>query len=71
MFQKELYNRIPTAAVWRELRKSLHFKERKLSIVQGVATSACNYLPALSVLFISHNTITVLLYRKEERKKEK
>jgi hypothetical protein len=36
VFQKELYNDIPNATVWRVLRKLLHLKAYKLSIVQGV-----------------------------------
>jgi hypothetical protein len=36
VFQKELYNVIPNVAVWRVLRKRLHLKMYKLSIIQGV-----------------------------------
>jgi hypothetical protein len=34
VFQKELYNGIPNVTVWRALRKRLHLKEYKLSIVE-------------------------------------
>jgi hypothetical protein len=34
MFYKELYNSIPNATVWRVLRKRLHLKAYKLSVVQ-------------------------------------
>jgi hypothetical protein len=34
VFQKELYNGILNVAVWKVLRKSLHLKAYKLSIVQ-------------------------------------
>jgi hypothetical protein len=34
VFQKELYNGIPNVTVWRVLRKRLHVKVYKLSIVQ-------------------------------------
>jgi hypothetical protein len=36
VFQKELHNGIPNVGVWRVLRKRLHLKAYKLSIVQGV-----------------------------------
>jgi hypothetical protein len=36
VFQKEPYNDIPNVAVWRVLRKRLHLKAYKLSVVQGV-----------------------------------
>jgi hypothetical protein len=36
MFKKLVYNGIPNVAVWRVLRKCLHLKAYKLSIVQGV-----------------------------------
>jgi hypothetical protein len=36
VFQKELYNGIPNVTVWRVLRKRLHLKAYKLSIVQDV-----------------------------------
>jgi hypothetical protein len=42
-FQKELYNGIPNV-VWRVLRKRLHLKACKLSIVQHSATGGCNVL---------------------------
>jgi hypothetical protein len=35
VFQKELYNGIPNATAWQVLRKRLHLKEYKLSIVGG------------------------------------
>jgi hypothetical protein len=34
VFQKELCNGIPNVTLWRVLRKRLHFKAYKLSIVQ-------------------------------------
>jgi hypothetical protein len=37
-FQKELYNGIPNVTVWRVLRKTLHLKAYKLSIVQRLET---------------------------------
>jgi hypothetical protein len=36
VFQKELYNDIPNVAVWPVLRKRLHLKVYKISVVQGV-----------------------------------
>jgi hypothetical protein len=33
---KELYDGVPNVVVWRVLRKHLHLKACKLSIVQGV-----------------------------------
>jgi hypothetical protein len=36
MSQKELYNGIPNVTVWRVLRKRLHLKAEKVSIVQGI-----------------------------------
>jgi hypothetical protein len=36
VFQKEIYNGIPNVDVWRVLRKRLHLKAYKLSIVQSV-----------------------------------
>jgi hypothetical protein len=36
VFQKKLYDDIPSVIVWRVLRKRLHLKVYKLSIVQGV-----------------------------------
>jgi hypothetical protein len=36
VFQKELYNCIPNVSAWRVLRKYLHLKTYKLSIVQDV-----------------------------------
>jgi hypothetical protein len=36
VFQKELFNSIPTITAWRVLRKRLHLKAYKLSIVQGI-----------------------------------
>jgi hypothetical protein len=38
MFQKELYSEIPNVAVWPVLRKHLHLKVYKLSIVQHLRT---------------------------------
>jgi hypothetical protein len=38
-FQKELYSGIPNVAVWRVLRKYLHLKAYKLSIVQAAETN--------------------------------
>jgi hypothetical protein len=35
MFQKELYNGIANVTVWRVLRKRLHLKAYKLSILRG------------------------------------
>jgi hypothetical protein len=35
VFQKELHNGIPNGTVWWVLRKRLHLKVYKLSIVQG------------------------------------
>jgi hypothetical protein len=39
VFKKELYNVIPNVAVWRVLRKRLHLKAYKLSIVHLGNTS--------------------------------
>jgi hypothetical protein len=36
VFQKELYSGIPNVAVWPMLRKLLHLKSYKLSILQDV-----------------------------------
>jgi hypothetical protein len=36
VFQKALYNNIPNVTIWRVLRKRLHVKTYKVSIVQGV-----------------------------------
>jgi hypothetical protein len=41
-FKKELHNGIPNAAVWRVLRKRLHLKACKLSIVQHFEDFALN-----------------------------
>jgi hypothetical protein len=39
VFQKELYNDIPTVTVWLVLRKRLHLEEYKLSIIQHIELS--------------------------------
>jgi hypothetical protein len=39
MFQKELYSGVPNVTVWRVLRKRLHLKAYKLSIVQHLDQS--------------------------------
>jgi hypothetical protein len=36
VFQKEFYNGIPYATVWRVLRKNLYLKVYKLLFVQGI-----------------------------------
>jgi hypothetical protein len=36
MFQKELYSGVPNVTVWRVLRKRLHLKVYKLSVVQVI-----------------------------------
>jgi hypothetical protein len=36
VFQKEIYDGIPNVTVWQVLRKPLHLKAYKLSVVQGV-----------------------------------
>jgi hypothetical protein len=38
LFKKELYNNIPNATVWRVLRKRLHLKAYKQSVVQPLET---------------------------------
>jgi hypothetical protein len=49
MFQKELYNCIPSVTVWRVLRKRLRLKVYKLSIVQHV-----QHLEYHCKLFLEH-----------------
>jgi hypothetical protein len=49
VFQKELYNSIPNVTVWRVLRKRLHLKAYKLSIVQHLERFiACTPLSVIS-----------------------
>jgi hypothetical protein len=38
VFQNEFHNGIPNVAVWRVLRKCLHLKAYKLSVVQHLNT---------------------------------
>jgi hypothetical protein len=49
MFQKELYNGIPNVTVWRVLRKHLHLKAYKLSIVQGAEQRIGITLPLIHI----------------------
>jgi hypothetical protein len=55
MFQKELYNGIPNVAVSRVLRKRLHSKADKLSIV--------TYWLCVQSLRISHAYLFLVYYR--------
>jgi hypothetical protein len=53
VFQKELYNGIPEAPVWRVLRKPLHLKAYKLSTVQGVEERSLVCTPLSVNVFVA------------------
>jgi hypothetical protein len=57
VFQIELYNGIPNVAVWQVLRKRLHFKPYKLSIIKGVEQwTDCT--PLSRNVFVTRHTVT-------------
>jgi hypothetical protein len=65
VFQNELYNGIPDVTVWRLLRKRLHLKAYKLSIVQRLEldvvlarTLATGFV--LLVYLLRHNTVEIV-----------
>jgi hypothetical protein len=62
VFQKNLCNGIPTA-VWRVLRKRLHSKAYKLSIVQDFSRLSCRLRAALLSMFTLHVSAYMAIFK--------
>jgi hypothetical protein len=65
VFQKYIYNCIPEATVWGMLRKHLHLKKYKLSIVQGIERWIV-YMPLCINSFVTLATQQHLEYHRKD-----